>query len=217
MTCNGNTFGTGTNPALTWSGAPASTVSFALVFKDISILSDNDPTTTRLGYHWVIWNIPASTTSLPHDLMSGYHSPSVSGALQWSGRNNYGYFPPCPNPFPASDARFTSCSLTRDSYSYTLYALSSTITPPPPDTDPTTGLPTGNYVVNMGHYIESLTALAVTEIRATSSAWASAFVAPPPLEYPCAGESEIDGGLSFDASAAPDGSLTTDGGLMCLQ
>jgi hypothetical protein len=57
MTCDGKAFGTGNSPTLTWSGAPAGTMSFALVFKDIAILADNDPTKERLGYHWVMWNI----------------------------------------------------------------------------------------------------------------------------------------------------------------
>src|SRR4051812_47505551 len=36
-TCDGNAFGSGVSPRLTWSGAPEGTLSFALVFKDISL------------------------------------------------------------------------------------------------------------------------------------------------------------------------------------
>ena len=188
-------------------------MSYALVFKDISILGDNNPATQRLGYHWVMWDIPAATTMLASGLLSGYESPSVSGAFQWSGRNNYGYFPPCPNPFPATDSRYT-CTLTKDSYSYTLYAFDFTHLPslPTPDLS-ATGEPTGNYVVNMAHYIESLSALAVTEYRGTSSAQSSNFPAPPALQYPCAADDKIDGGTN-----KKDGGVTIDGSaLMCLE
>lgn len=219
LTCDGRAFGTGTNPNLVWSGAPAGTMSFALVFKDISILADNNLATTRLGYHWVMWDIPASATGLPTGSMGGYHSGDISGALQWAGRNNYGFFPPCPNPFPKGDSRFT-CSLSLDSYSFTLYALPTAhlTNLPAPDLDPTTGLPTGNYVVNMGHSIESSPALAVTEYRGTSQAWASMFVAPPALEYPCSAEAAVDGGIKQRSDGGTQDAGAKDAGaFMCLQ
>ena len=194
MTCDGNAFGTGTNPTLNWSGAPTGTMSYAIVFKDISLLADTTSSTAETdiniqhGYHWAMWDIPAATTHLSTGAMTGYHSADISGALQWSQRNNYGYFPPCPNPFPKGDARF-SCSLTLDSYSYTLYAFPFAHLPslPAPDLN-ANGEPTGNYVAKLGRYIESLSALAVTEYRGTSSAWASAFSPPAALEYPCAAD-----------------------------
>ena len=185
MTCDGKEFGTGAAPPLTWSGVPAGTMSLALVFKDISILADGDPTKDRFGYHWVMWDIPPTTTALTPPSTAGYHSTQVTGALQWSGRNMYAFFPPCPNPFPRDDARFT-CSLVTDSYSFTLYALpTAKLTPPAPDLDATTGMPTGNYVVNMAHYIESLSAVAVTEYRGRSKAWSTAFAPPAAVQYPC--------------------------------
>src|SRR5262252_224627 len=217
MTCDGKAFGTGTSPTLTWSGAPAGTMSFALVFKDIAILADNNPATERMGYHWVMWDIPATKTGLPAGLMGGYHSPDVTGAFQWALRNNYGFFPPCPNPFPRDDSRFT-CSLVNDSYSFTLYALpvAHLTNLPAPDVDATSGAPTGNYVVKMGHYLEGLSALAVTEYRGTSQAWSTSFAPPSPTQYPCSAIASIDGGV-------PDGGTTGDGGTgdggtnMCLQ
>lgn len=224
MTCDGHGFGTGTSPSLSWSGAPAETLSYALVFKDISILADGDPTTERLGYHWVMWDIPPTVKGLPTGTVGGYHSTDVSGALQWSGRNNYGFFPPCPNPFPQGDARFT-CSLVDDSYSFTLYALpvAKLDNLPAPDLDATTGLPTGNYVVKMGHYLDSLSALAVTEYRGTSHAWAASFSAPAPVEYPCTAGAGLDGGIAIlpalDGGAAMDSSIAMDAGAsaVCLQ
>jgi RNA polymerase sigma factor (sigma-70 family) len=196
MTCDGKEFGTGASPTLSWSGIPAGTMSLALVFKDIAILADGDPTKDRFGYHWVMWNIPVTATGLPAAATGGYHSAQITGALQWSGRNQYAYFPPCPNPFPKSDARFT-CGLVTDSYSYTLYALPTAKLDnlPAPDLDATTGMPTGNYVVNMAHYIESLPAIAVTEYRGRSKAWSTAFNPPNAVQYPCTA-SMVDAGAT---------------------
>ncbi|HTQ02873.1 MAG TPA: YbhB/YbcL family Raf kinase inhibitor-like protein [Polyangiaceae bacterium] len=184
-TCDGNAFGTGMSPKLTWTGVPAGTKSFALTFKDIAILADN--ATDPHGFHWVMWNIPATTTEIDGGMTgpgSDYHSSAVPGALQWSNLA-YGFFPPCPNPFPRDNAMFT-CMLSNDIYSFTLYALpTETIDPPAPTLDPTTMMPTGNYVVNMATYIDTLPAIAVTEYRGTSHAWATSFTPPSGAKYPC--------------------------------
>ena len=73
MTCDGHGFGTGTNPNLTWSGAPPGTMSYALVFKDISLLADTSSSAAETdiniqhGYHWAMWDIPATATHLSRD------------------------------------------------------------------------------------------------------------------------------------------------------
>src|ERR1041384_4622739 len=65
-------------------------------------------------------------------------------------------FTPCPNPF--REAPMFACSLTNDSYSLTLYALSEEklTEMPAPDMDAATGMPVAgsNWGVNMAHYIE---------------------------------------------------------------
>jgi phosphatidylethanolamine-binding protein (PEBP) family uncharacterized protein len=218
MTCDGNAFGSGTNPTLNWSGAPNGTVSYALVFKDISLLSDTNSSTAETdvniqhGYHWVMWDIPVSATHLATNSMTGYHSADISGAMQWSQRNNYGYFPPCPNPFPKGDSRF-NCTLTLDSYSYTLYAFSSAhlANLPAPDLN-ANGEPTGNYAAKLGRYIDSLPRLGVTEYRGTSSAWAGSFSPPGTIEYPCSADYAVDGGTKTDGGVTLDGSTK-----MCLE
>lgn len=203
LTCDGKAFGTGSSPELNWSGAPEGTGSFALVFKDISILADGDPAQDRFGYHWVMWDIPPDVDGLPAGLMGGHLSEDVDGARQWAGRNEYGFFPPCPNPFPADDERF-SCGLVIDSYAFTLYALEEETLDdlPAPDIDPDTDMPTGNWVVNMGHYIESLDALAVAEYRGTSGAWATSFGPPDPVMYPCTADM-IDNDMTDECLAGP--------------
>lgn len=199
-TCEGNAFGTGISPGLKWSGAPAQTKSFALVFKDISILSDEDPLTTKFGEHWVMWDIPSETTELPAALSGGHLSPDVVGARQWGGRNEYRFFPPCPNPFPANDARF-ACSLTEDSYAFVLYALDVPAIPegelpdivPQLDADgepvlDMDGNPTkiANWVVAMDEFLmASGHVLASAEYRGTSDAWSTSFAPPGATKYPC--------------------------------
>jgi Raf kinase inhibitor-like YbhB/YbcL family protein len=73
--CTGNNV----SPSLSWSGAPAATKSFA-----VSIYDPDAPTGSG-WWHWVVFNIPAATTSLP------------KGAIQ--SRTDFGadgYGGPCP-------------------------------------------------------------------------------------------------------------------------
>ena len=73
--CTGNNV----SPALSWSGAPATTKSFA-----VSIYDPDAPTGSG-WWHWVVFNIPANVTSLP------------KGAVQ--SRTDFGadgYGGPCP-------------------------------------------------------------------------------------------------------------------------
>jgi Raf kinase inhibitor-like YbhB/YbcL family protein len=79
----------GISPQLSWSGAPASTQSYAV------LMFDPDAPTGSGFWHWVTWDIPATTTSLP----TGAVLPpgSVSGE---NDSGTLGYTGPCP---PAGD------------------------------------------------------------------------------------------------------------------
>src|SRR5262249_62034069 len=91
-----NTFGcTGRNisPALQWSGAPAGTKSFAVT------LYDPDAPTGSGWWHWVVFNIPASATSLPEGAGTADGSKLPEGAAQ--GRTDFGspgFGGACPPP-----------------------------------------------------------------------------------------------------------------------
>ena len=77
------------SPALSWSGAPQGTKSFALITED-----PDAPSGTWI--HWVIFNLPAATTSLPEGVPT---TDSAAGGTQ--GRNDFGkigYGGPCPPP-----------------------------------------------------------------------------------------------------------------------
>ena len=87
--------GQGVSPQLSWSGAPMSTTSFVLIMHDVDVAIpagnlNNDIT------HWVVWNIPASATSIPES------GPVPSGANQISmrGPQYMGPAPPAGAPVP---------------------------------------------------------------------------------------------------------------------
>ena len=73
------------SPALAWSEAPAGTKSFAL------IMHDPDAPIAGGFTHWVLFDIPASTSGLPEGFQPG--SAGVSGT---SGFRRAGYGGPCP-------------------------------------------------------------------------------------------------------------------------
>jgi Raf kinase inhibitor-like YbhB/YbcL family protein len=86
FTCSGADI----SPALTWSGAPDGTKSFALIVDD-----PDAPVGTWT--HWVAWNLPASVHSLPENTVKA--EQLHDGTLQ--GRNDFrkiGYGGPCPPP-----------------------------------------------------------------------------------------------------------------------
>ncbi|HUO43671.1 MAG TPA: YbhB/YbcL family Raf kinase inhibitor-like protein [Burkholderiales bacterium] len=89
-----NGFGcTGQNvsPALTWKNAPAGTKSFAL------LMYDPDAPTGSGWWHWLVYNLPASTTSLAAGAGKADGSALPAGALQ--GNTDFGtpgYGGPCP-------------------------------------------------------------------------------------------------------------------------
>lgn len=97
-TCTGDN----TSPAFSWGPGPAGTLSYAIVLKDrtISFL------------HSSIYDIPATTLSLPANLEAKYAPSEPAGAHQTKGYDNatFGYIGPCP---PTGE----------HVYEFTLYAL----------------------------------------------------------------------------------------------
>ena len=94
------------SPALAWSEAPAGTKSFAL------LMHDPDAPTGSGWWHWIAYDIPASTTSLPAGAGDPKKGLMPAGVVQ--GRNDYGsvgYGGPCPPPGKPHH------------YNFTLYAL----------------------------------------------------------------------------------------------
>jgi Raf kinase inhibitor-like YbhB/YbcL family protein len=111
--------GTNASPPLAWTDPPSGTQSYAVVMRDLSLGASPN-------YHWVIYDIPAATTSLPQ-AVEAVASPSVpAGAKQtyWSFGEQYSYLGPCPP------------SGTHD-YQLTVYSFATpTIAVGAPGTDP---------------------------------------------------------------------------------
>lgn len=84
FTCDGNNV----SPQLTWTGAPETTQSFALIMAD-----PDAPAGTWV--HWVLYNLPPDTRELAENVPNREQLPD--GARQ--GRNDFkkiGYGGPCP-------------------------------------------------------------------------------------------------------------------------
>ncbi|HLH47848.1 MAG TPA: YbhB/YbcL family Raf kinase inhibitor-like protein [Roseiarcus sp.] len=79
------------SPAISWSGAPKGTKSFAL-----SIFDSDAPTGSGF-WHWVVFDIPPETTSLPKNAGDPKANLMPPGVVQ-SGNDagTKGYFGPCP-------------------------------------------------------------------------------------------------------------------------
>jgi Raf kinase inhibitor-like YbhB/YbcL family protein len=86
FTCDGADI----SPALSWTGAPSGTKSFVLI-------ADDPDAPVGIWTHWVIFDLPAQTSSLPEAVPKS--DEVSSGGRQ--GRNDFrkiGYGGPCPPP-----------------------------------------------------------------------------------------------------------------------
>jgi len=80
--------GADNSPVLEWSGSPANAASFAMIMDD-----PDAPAGTWV--HWVLWNLPAATHSLPQGVPK--REQLDDGSRQ--GKNSFqkvGYNGPCP-------------------------------------------------------------------------------------------------------------------------
>jgi Raf kinase inhibitor-like YbhB/YbcL family protein len=84
MSCTGKNV----SPELHWSGAPKDTKSFAVT------VYDPDAPTGSGWWHWIVINIPATTTSLE----KGWKSNGTNGTEIASDFGQPGYGGPCPPP-----------------------------------------------------------------------------------------------------------------------
>jgi phosphatidylethanolamine-binding protein (PEBP) family uncharacterized protein len=168
----------GSSPAITWTAGPANTMSYAVVFKDLSVLSryaSTDPNYNK-GFHYVMWDIPADKRGLPANMMGGHLSTDIPGARQWSNFNNYGWFGPCPNFDPTMPTTYN------DSYAFVVYALPTA----------KTAVPTQQMGISTVRLLDNVfkaNAVATAEYRGTSNAASTGIPAgtlPPTAKPPCA-------------------------------
>jgi Raf kinase inhibitor-like YbhB/YbcL family protein len=106
------------SPALSWKDAPAGTKSFALMVHD-----PDAPTGGAGWWHWVVYNLPAGTTSLSQGAGAADGKAMPAGTVQQkTDFGAPGWGGPCP---PAGDKPHH--------YNFTLYALKVEKLEVPPD------------------------------------------------------------------------------------
>ena len=88
------------SPPFAWGPGPSGTMSYALVLQD----------TNNSLNHWVLYDIPAATSSLPESLATTATLTTPAGAKQKAYQGN-AYMGPCPSGMTHT-------------YTFTLYALS---------------------------------------------------------------------------------------------
>ncbi len=103
-TCAAAGFQNSLSPELTWTTGPSGTQSYAITFIDVTLSRGGTPN-SRLGYHWVIYDIPANVQSLAEE----FGEASSIGAKQ-----NRKYLGPCPNFGDVTEEH---------TYEFTVYAL----------------------------------------------------------------------------------------------
>src|SRR5256885_14226934 len=84
-------YGEGISPPLSWRGVPAGTRSQVL------IVEDPDAPTPEPFVHWLMYNIPPETRSLPEGIPPKPRLDDPRGAVQGvNSRGSIGYFGPAP-------------------------------------------------------------------------------------------------------------------------
>jgi Raf kinase inhibitor-like YbhB/YbcL family protein len=106
--------GEGTSPAMSWTNVPAGTQSFVLNMRDLDVARNK---TTDDQAHWVVWNIPASATSLPEAVPRG--SKLADGSYQISATGPVYRGPGAPATGP------------RHHYMFEIYALDTKLSVEP--------------------------------------------------------------------------------------
>jgi Raf kinase inhibitor-like YbhB/YbcL family protein len=102
--------GEGLSPAISWTNVPAGTQSFFLNMRDMDVARNK---TTDDQAHWVVWNIPATATSLPEGVPKG--PKLANGAYQISATGQMYRGPGAAATGP------------KHHYMFELYALDTTI------------------------------------------------------------------------------------------
>jgi Raf kinase inhibitor-like YbhB/YbcL family protein len=101
------------SPPLSWSNVPDNTVSFVLITRDLDAAVGNG---TDEVLHWMLWNIPGESRSLPEAMPHGNQLPDGTRQISVSGPYYRGPGAPVAGP--------------SHHYVFELYALDATIDVP---------------------------------------------------------------------------------------
>ena len=102
------------SPALSWSGAPAGTQSFVLLMHDPDVALQRS---TLDVTHWLVWNIPGTSTGLPEGVMPVAELPDGTRQVSLRAAGYMGPGAPATGPY--------------HHYTFELYALDTKIDVPP--------------------------------------------------------------------------------------
>jgi phosphatidylethanolamine-binding protein (PEBP) family uncharacterized protein len=200
QTCEGAAFGAGVSPELDWTAGPSGTKSYAIVLKDLSLVS----VVPDHAYHWAVWDIPATALKLPAMVASQQSLPGISPAQQYNAgpfASPYSYFGPCPSFLTYCDS---TVPRSNDSYAFVIYAMSSATAAVP-------AVPaTGNYVGTLDAYFQSQgVALGSAQLHFTSNAEPTSL--PPALTCPPQDAGSTDATAEAAPHDAASEDATTDG------
>jgi Raf kinase inhibitor-like YbhB/YbcL family protein len=83
------------SPPFAWSNAPATAASFVLIVHDLDAATGNGLDDML---HWMVWNIPATKTSLPEGVPHGATLPDGARQISATGPNYRGPAAPASGP-----------------------------------------------------------------------------------------------------------------------
>jgi Raf kinase inhibitor-like YbhB/YbcL family protein len=83
------------SPALSWSNVPDGAASFVLIAHDVDAAIGNG---TDDVLHWMLWNIPATVTSLPEGVPRGSQLPDGTRQISATGTSYRGPGAPASGP-----------------------------------------------------------------------------------------------------------------------
>jgi Raf kinase inhibitor-like YbhB/YbcL family protein len=137
------------SPPLEWAGVPDEARSLLLFFYDPDAGFDAGASVEMGFVHWIVFNIPPSTTGYPENMPAG--DKLGDGALQ--GNNDFGQFVNPGDPFPGgAPIKVTGydgpCPGEEHKYVFVLYALDTMLDLPPQAT------PTEVLEAMEGHVID---------------------------------------------------------------
>ena len=106
--------GMGVSPELKWTQVPMGTVSFALLMHDPDVALQRS---TLDVTHWLVWNIPGTSTGLPEGVMPAAELPDGTRQVSLRAAGYMGPGAPATGPY--------------HHYTFELYALDTKIDVPP--------------------------------------------------------------------------------------
>ena len=83
------------SPGLSWANVPAGTQSFVLWMHDVDLALNK---TTEDNLHWLVWNIPGQSTSLPEKVPTGATLADGSSQVSYAGSSYRGPGAPASGP-----------------------------------------------------------------------------------------------------------------------